>query len=776
MGYFTVEVIAYLLYLAVFTYLTYQRDPVNQAPTWLDYIFWCCNFGFVLGELIELGYDGWKEYLSKWQNWLDMIISTNFMLIIIIRSSVTIVSDNFDDVKKIVDQEASVIPLIYKNIWALNVVILWLRLLFFMLMSRSVGPLITNIKNMLKDIVSFGKMYILILLGFVFGLYFLIGGENRNVLFTTVDKSVVTLIKTTLGQLEWECVRDIELEGTATSSSSSSSSLSSNSTTSTTSTTLSPLNNNNDDDYDGLCQCDYDGGCRYLAETDETRGDIATFLLVSFSFITLVVLFNLLTAMMATTYRLITERSDKEVLSRKVALGVEYDKNTQVMPPPFNMLVVLLFIVYSIIDALLLLFTQKFISESYGNIQWKCENCNCLNLYQKDDDDDSGDGVNLSGGLDNNDDDNISRTLSLSLNTNHVCQLCGKLQTNINPKRRFWRNPRQYSEGDGRWKTFVMGLKELLDIETKADKNSHNNKRSSTFKQHEKTVSSLAENNKNDKKNDNGIGEQNDEDIMDERMLMEKRIKRKDWICGYCRNRIPAGQLGDVETFKDRLFQQDIRVDEDDIEAIQQINSLLCPICYRVVSVRSRIIFIMEVISYYVFLFILYPIIRITLIPIYFFQAIYSITGSDDVNDDEHGSREKELDFLSGNSDNEQLKKLKEIEDLLPSDAHTRALLNPSHKIWKVLKHFQKKQNRIGINQDAKKANDEAMEAKRKKMKDDEKLQRQRGKIVAQLGALIDKYWKTRLAASEKHKLNAKRKQSQLLEYENLIKEIGEDY
>ena len=63
-----------------------------------------------------------------------------------------------------------------------------------------------------------------------------------------------------------------------------------------------------------------------------------------FSFVTLVVLFNLLTAMMATTFRLITERSDKKVPSRKVALGVEYDRQSQVLPPLFNMLVVLVFV------------------------------------------------------------------------------------------------------------------------------------------------------------------------------------------------------------------------------------------------------------------------------------------------------------------------------------------------------------------------------------------------------------------------------------------------
>eukprot|EP01084_Bolivina_argentea_P068709 125065_1 len=385
MGYFTVEVITYLIYLGMFTYLTHLRQPFNSQPTWIDYTFWIGNIGFVLGELIELGYDGWREYLSKWQNWLDMIISINFILIIIIRSFITIFQSYTTIEFK--SSENDVINIIYKNIWALNVVILWLRLLHFMLLSRSIGPLITNIKNMLKDIISFGKMYILILLGFVFGLYFLIGGQGKNVLFERVDQSIISLVKTTLGQLEWECIRDLN-DNEIT-----------NTNTNNNNTAIAPIDQ---------CQCDYDGGCEYLATTDETRGNLATILLIIFSLLTLVVLFNLLTAMMATTYRLITERSDKEVLSRKVAMGVEYDKQNQVMPPPFNMVVLILFVIYSLFDGLLLLFTQKFISESYGKLQWKCENCNCLNEYDDDDDDDD-DEFN-----DSKIDDELDQTLSMA--------------------------------------------------------------------------------------------------------------------------------------------------------------------------------------------------------------------------------------------------------------------------------------------------------------------------------------------------------------------------
>lgn len=65
---------------------------------------------------------------------------------------------------------------------------------------------------------------------------------------------------------------------------------------------------------------------------------MAQFLLMVFTLLTLVVLFNLLTGMMATTFATISKRADIEVLSRKVSLGMEYDQNNQIMPPPFNVL------------------------------------------------------------------------------------------------------------------------------------------------------------------------------------------------------------------------------------------------------------------------------------------------------------------------------------------------------------------------------------------------------------------------------------------------------
>merc|ERR1712241_53786 len=100
--------------------------------------------------------------------------------------------------------------------------------------------------------------------------------------------------------------------------------------------------------------------------------------------------------------------------------------------------------------------------------------------------------------------------------------------------------------------------------------------------------------------------------------------------------------------FKERLFLADVRVDEDDIEALQQIKPLLCPIC--------------------------------------FFQALYAFTGQTDGGEDAEDAGLQNMNLYDhdrrNSNTNEVALKQRQIEDLLPSDAQTRALLNPQHKIW----------------------------------------------------------------------------------------------
>ena len=87
--------------------------------------------------MIEVSFDGVSEYFSKWQNWLDCAISVNFVIIILLR----IWTKWFNEGKSWdVNTELSVF---FKIVWCLNVIMLWLRVLHFMMLSSSEGPIVT---------------------------------------------------------------------------------------------------------------------------------------------------------------------------------------------------------------------------------------------------------------------------------------------------------------------------------------------------------------------------------------------------------------------------------------------------------------------------------------------------------------------------------------------------------------------------------------------------------------------------------------------------------
>ena len=103
----------------------------------VDYLFWVFNFGYVFNELIEVSFDGISEYFSKWQNWLDAAISVNFVIIILLRIWTKWFND--DKTYRVNDGES----VFFKIVWCLNVIMLWLRVLHFMMLSSSEGPIVT---------------------------------------------------------------------------------------------------------------------------------------------------------------------------------------------------------------------------------------------------------------------------------------------------------------------------------------------------------------------------------------------------------------------------------------------------------------------------------------------------------------------------------------------------------------------------------------------------------------------------------------------------------
>ena len=97
--------------------------------------------------------------------------------------------------------------------------------------------------------------------------------------------------------------------------------------------------------------------------------------------------------------------------------------------------------------------------------------------------------------------------------------------------------------------------------------------------------------------------------------------KKHSWSCGYCRSRIPANYAADLERYFLRL-RQTHNLDQHDVNFIKRMNPQLCPFCYRPRRPRARPTYILENISFFIFLVCVYPMIWFCVWPIYLYDSI----------------------------------------------------------------------------------------------------------------------------------------------------------
>ena len=103
--------------------------------------------------------------------------------------------------------------------------------------------------------------------------------------------------------------------------------------------------------------------------------------------------------------------------------------------------------------------------------------------------------------------------------------------------------------------------------------------------------------------------------------VSKTRWKRHSWSCGYCRSRIPANYSADLERYFTRL-RETHNLDQHDVNWIKSMNPQLCPYCYRARRPRVRPTYILENISFIIFLICVYPVMWFLLWPIYLYDTI----------------------------------------------------------------------------------------------------------------------------------------------------------
>eukprot|EP01084_Bolivina_argentea_P096399 173323_1 len=295
-GKFVISSILYIIYLILFSYVTYQRiyDYPPEIP-FTEVALWISSAGYVTYEVLELT-DSPKEYFSSMQNYWDILIAANWCCLAYLRF--VHVKHYQYDASGVIDETAqrnTNATEYFMAAWAFQCIILWTRVASLFKISERAGPLIRMIMNMLGELFNFFLIWALFFMGGSFAAYYIIGGDLASVEGVSLGSfsSVAFYIfKTLIGQQDWD-------KSTA----------------------------------------------RYVEDSippvqafNSFRSNLLQALLFFYSIFGMILLLNLLIAMMASSYEAVKSKSLQEVNKQKVDTIYDLDRGRNIIPPPFNVI------------------------------------------------------------------------------------------------------------------------------------------------------------------------------------------------------------------------------------------------------------------------------------------------------------------------------------------------------------------------------------------------------------------------------------------------------
>eukprot|EP01084_Bolivina_argentea_P004429 8417_1 len=174
-GRYWIESAMYLTYVFVVTGVVYQKNyNLSSSLTGLEWIMWIFNVGFILGELTQMMFEG-TAYLTDVGNAFDILIMINWFLLALVRFGCKTVFSDATECSG-ASRDASAV-LMYMAIFCFQICVLWSRCAMIFKTARSVGPFISMIPGMVKDILNWTFVLSIFYIGFCFGTHFIIAGD-----------------------------------------------------------------------------------------------------------------------------------------------------------------------------------------------------------------------------------------------------------------------------------------------------------------------------------------------------------------------------------------------------------------------------------------------------------------------------------------------------------------------------------------------------------------------------------------------------------------------
>ena len=407
-GKYVTQTFLFFAYLLMFSYILIQRPGIYDLPEPIEIIFWVFNMGYLGYEIYQaLIEDGLKDYLTDWTNYVDMSISVNFAVQIVLRvvwifSTASTQCDNykldqvefnyntglaFADYQKCpttsqisstsgywpssCNQTFSDWPLpsnstnvlcstnatspfgfdpslafyysatfkcncwkqldhflsdsccrtsdsteamLFNFLYGFNAILLWTRTLYFFEQDSTLGPLIKIVMAMKDDFINYLKLTLLFMVGFSFAIRAFIGEYSFE--FDTVQSTVLYMFKSTFGKIDFSV---LEACG---------------------------------DSPGDLCN---DNGWIPL-----WRSNLVQILIMGYLILALIMI-RLLIAMISFTYNKMIRQAEYQVVYQYIKNAYELDRSSGLMPPPFNIFVFAIAVIWLIMDFLMVILINRYI-------------------------------------------------------------------------------------------------------------------------------------------------------------------------------------------------------------------------------------------------------------------------------------------------------------------------------------------------------------------------------------------------------------------------------
>uniref|UniRef100_A0A3Q3IYM7 Short transient receptor potential channel 1 n=1 Tax=Monopterus albus TaxID=43700 RepID=A0A3Q3IYM7_MONAL len=277
-----------------------KKNTMGPALEMIDYLLILWIIGMVWSDVKRLWYEGLEDFLEESRNQLSFVMNSLYLATFALR--IVAHSKNVGDTER-KNWDAFHPILVAEGLFALAIVLSYLRLFFMYTTSSILGPLQISMGQMLQDFGKFLGLFLLVLFSFTIGLTQLYGKDKKD-----KDKN-----------------SSKDCEGIF----------------------CEQQSNDAFHTFMGTCYALfwYIFSLAHIAlfvtrinYTEELHSFVGAMIIGTYNIVVVIVLTKLLVAMLHKSFRQIANHEDKEWKFARAKLWLSYFDDKCTMPPPFNIL------------------------------------------------------------------------------------------------------------------------------------------------------------------------------------------------------------------------------------------------------------------------------------------------------------------------------------------------------------------------------------------------------------------------------------------------------